>query len=111
MKLNHEDYGDMRVIRVMEDRIDAACAIEFKEKVRNILREDIPRVILDLSAVSFIDSSGLGAVVAVRKLLGAQRNLELSCLSKTVARVFKLTRMDSVFIIHDALPLDLQNAM
>ncbi len=58
------------------------------------------RVVLDLSSVGFLDSSGLGAVVAVMKALGPVRRLELSGLTPTVEKVFRLTRMDSVFIIH-----------
>ncbi len=36
------------------------------------------RIVLDLSRVGFIDSSGLGALVAVRKLVTGDRVLELA---------------------------------
>jgi anti-sigma B factor antagonist len=67
-------------------------------------------VVLDMSNVGFLDSSGLGAVVAVMKALGPIRRLELSGLSPTVEKVFRLTRMDSVFIIHKTLPEALRRA-
>jgi anti-sigma B factor antagonist len=54
--------------------------------------------------VAFLDSSGLGAVVAVKKLMGPDRRLDLACLTPAVDKVFRLTRMDSVFTIHAALP-------
>ncbi len=50
------------------------------------------------------NSSGLGAVVAVRKFLGPDRVLELAGLTPAVEKVFRLTRMDSVFVIHPELP-------
>jgi len=59
-----------------------------------------PRVVLDLARVKFLDSSGLGAIVAVRKLLGPDRVMELSSLTPTVEKVFRLTRMDTIFTIH-----------
>jgi anti-sigma B factor antagonist len=59
-----------------------------------------PRVVLDLAQVKFLDSSGLGAIVAVKKLLGPDRVLELSGLTPTVEKVFRLTRMDTIFTIH-----------
>jgi len=43
-------------------------------------------------------------VVAVMKLLGPDRTLELACLTPTVEKVFRLTRMDSVFVIHPKVP-------
>jgi anti-sigma B factor antagonist len=94
----------------MQDRIDAAGAIQFKDKMRELTQSPAPRVVLDMSRVAFLDSSGLGAVVAVLKALGPDRKLELSGLSATVQKVFRLTRMDSVFTIHDQVPDGLRHA-
>lgn len=88
------------LIKVNEHRIDAAVAIEFKEAVRGAADGLEGTVILDLGNVTFLDSSGLGAVVAVMKLLGPQRPLHLAALTPPVAKVFRLTRMDSIFTIH-----------
>jgi anti-sigma B factor antagonist len=90
---------------VNESRIDAACAIEFKEAVRLLADRGQGALILDLSAVVFLDSSGLGAVVSVMKLLGGHRRLELAGLTANVAKVFRLTRMDGIFTIHPQPPL------
>ena len=54
-------------------------------------------VILDLQQVQFVDSSGLGAIVASMKAMGKGRTLALAGLNPTVEKVFRLTRMDSVF--------------
>ena len=82
------------MIRVTDDRIDAASAIQFKESMREIVSPPSVRVVLDMPNVGFLDSSGLGAVVAVMKSLGPVRRLELSGLTHTVEKVFHLTRMD-----------------
>lgn len=109
MKLESEHRGNILVIRAVNDRIDAAGAIQFKERMREIVEEPSERVVLDLSNVMFLDSSGLGAVVSVMKALGPVRRLELSGLTPTVEKVLRLTRMDSVFIIHKALPEELRH--
>lgn len=98
------------VIRVLDTRIDAASAIEFKEAVRQAAQAPGSPVILDLSQVAFIDSSGLGALVAVLKLLGPDRPLQLAAAQPNVSKVFRLTRMDSVFTIHDSVPTGLRAA-
>ncbi|WP_136683390.1 STAS domain-containing protein [Falsirhodobacter xinxiangensis] len=103
MDLSAEVRDGALIVRVLEDRIDAASAIGFKDRMREVIADPSPVVVLDLSRVSFLDSSGLGAVVAVMKLV-APRRLELAALSPTVAKVFRLTRMDSVFTIHADSP-------
>ncbi len=110
MDLKTEVQGDLLIVRALDDRIDAAGAIQFKEEMRTICQNPQPRVMLDLSRVAFLDSSGLGAVVAVMKLLGPGRRLELAGLTPTVAKVFRLTRMDTVFTIHDSVAFGMQKA-
>lgn len=109
--LEVEQRDDMQVVRVVVDRIDAASAIQFKDQMRELACGEGKRVILDLSGVGFIDSSGLGAVVAVLKLLAPERRLELAGLTPNVQKVFRLTRMDGIFLIHPAVPNDAQDAM
>ena len=99
MSLTSRTMGDVSVVNVDVDRIDAAIAIQFKEDMR-AATQDGARVILDLSKVDFIDSSGLGAIVAIRKQLGEERQLDLAGLTSTVKKVFQLTRMDTVFKIY-----------
>ncbi len=103
MQLQTETRPNLISVKVLEDRIDAATAIQFKEKMRDLTRDGPPRVVLDLARVQFLDSSGLGAIVAVKKLLGPDRALELASLTPTVEKVFRLTRMDSIFAIHPSL--------
>lgn len=111
MELGVETQGNLMVVHVMEDRIDAAVAIQFKDRMRDLLANAPATVMLDLQRVGFLDSSGLGAVVAVMKLLGPDRRLELAGLTPTVQKVFRLTRMDSVFTIHPAVPDALRDAV
>jgi anti-sigma B factor antagonist len=111
MQIRTEVSGDMLVVTALEDRIDAAGAIQFKERMREAVANPAPRVVLDLSAVTFLDSSGLGAVVAVMKLLGPARKLELAGLTPTVEKVFRLTRMDTIFTLHPCVPRSLRNAV
>ncbi len=100
MQLIHKDFDGTRLIEVAEERIDAAVAIRFKDQMRALTCDGPERVVLDLSRVNFLDSSGLGAVVGAMKQVGQGRRLELAGLTPTVQKVFKLTRMDSVFTIH-----------
>lgn len=103
MTLTSTDRNGARIITVDAARIDAAMAIQFKEDMRQQTDAGPERVILDLSQVEFIDSSGLGAIVAAMKQLGDGRRLELAGLTPMVDKVFRLTRMDTVFSLHATL--------
>ncbi len=103
MNLRSETRGACLVIAVGADRIDAATAVQFKDEMRLAITDEAERVLLDMSAVDSIDSSGLGAIVSVMKYLGADRRLELASLSHKVQTVFRLTRMDAVITIHESL--------
>ncbi|WP_099825766.1 STAS domain-containing protein [Oceaniglobus indicus] len=101
MQLNTEIDGDLLIVTVGEDRVDAAVALDFKERMRDLTQDAPARVVLDLGHVRFLDSSGLGAVIGAMKQLGSRRRLELAGLNPAVQKVFRLTRMDSIFVIHD----------
>ena len=100
MELGVEARGDVTLVRPDQARLDAMVAVQFKDRMKAAVEDAASRVVLDLSGVGFLDSSGLGAVVAVQRFLRAGQRLELAGLTPAVARVFRLTRMDQIFTIH-----------
>jgi anti-sigma B factor antagonist len=98
------ESGPALVIELMESRLDASVALGFKDTIRDAIVHPGSPVILGMGRVEFLDSSGLGAIVGVMKLLGSERPLELAALRPSVMKVFRLTRMDTVLRIHDQMP-------
>ncbi|MBU3029146.1 STAS domain-containing protein [Paracoccus marinaquae] len=90
------------VITIAETRIDAAIATRFKDKLREIIIRHRKPVEMRMAAVDFMDSSGLGAMIALRKALPEDLPMVLQDLTPNVERVFRLTRMDTVFHIRPA---------
>ena len=103
MEFSTRTEDSLRIVSVQDNRIDAAVAIEFKDAMRAQTDGGPDLIVLDLSQVDFIDSSGLGAIVAAMKHMGADRKLALAGFTPTVQRVFQLTRMDSVFSVFPTL--------
>ena len=103
MNIESDPQGGDLLITVGEPRIDAAGSVAFKERIRALVHDSSGRVVIDLGRVEFLDSSGLGALVAVMKMLGGRR-LELARCGVAVTKVLSLTRMDKVFVLHDAVP-------
>jgi anti-sigma B factor antagonist len=100
MKLDVTEVAGDLLVRVLDERIDAAAAVQFRDAMRSAMEAGHRRVVLDLTRVSFVDSSGLGAIIAVLKHLGNARTLELASLQPAVAKVFRLTRLDEIVKVH-----------
>ena len=103
MNLQSTTHRNYRSITVNAERIDASVAIQFKDAMRAEAEGGPDRVVLDLGQVKFIDSSGLGAIVASMKQLGSGQCLELAGLTPNVEKVFRLTRMDTIFTLFSTL--------
>lgn len=103
MELTSAKEPGLQIVTVQDQRIDAAVALQFKDQMREITNDLSDPVLLDLHNVAFIDSSGLGAIVAAMKHLAPDRKLVLAGLTPTVEKVFKLTRMDTVFGVHQTV--------
>ncbi len=100
MKFERQEHGAITHIKLEETRLDAAQSIRFKEAVREIVDEGVTHILLDMGAVNFMDSSGLGALVSMMKYMGTEKKFELTGLTPMVEKVFKLTRMDEVFQVY-----------
>ncbi|SDZ05965.1 anti-sigma B factor antagonist [Jannaschia faecimaris] len=103
MLTTHRPNGSIVVLNVQVPRIDAAISMAFKEQARQVIQNETGRVVLDLRKVEFLDSSGLGTLVAIMKMLDGGRRLELASCGDAVRKVLTLTRMDSVFVLHASL--------
>ncbi len=100
MNLQSRTEDGILVLTPDTTRIDASSAVYLKDQFRASTEGVSGRIVMDLGDVNFVDSSGLGAIVSALKVL-KDRKLELAGLTPVVAKVFKLTCMDQVFIIHN----------
>jgi anti-sigma B factor antagonist len=97
MKFGERKVGANVVVEVHEPRLGADKATAFKEVVGRY-REvgDSGSIILDLSQVVFIDSSGLGAILSILKRMPKGTDLVICGATEPVMSMFKLTRLDRV---------------
>ncbi len=78
--------------------LDGLQANQLRQQVSELVASGNNLVLLDLADVNFIDSSGLGALIAVLKMLRtAGGDLYLCSLAAPVKHLFMLTRMDGIF--------------
>jgi anti-sigma B factor antagonist len=100
MDIAVDKIGSIAVATVPADELDASNAGEFKRDIAPVL-EDNTRLVLDLSRLRFVDSSGLGAMLSCLRQLGAKGgDLKLCGMSKQVRGLFELVRMHRIFDIY-----------
>mgnify|MGYP005838826089 CR=1 FL=1 len=81
--------------------VDIYTAPRFKESLLELLDSGVSRVVVDLSEVTFIDSTALGVLIGgVRRLHDRDGRLSLVVASRPVERVLTVTGLDRVFAIH-----------
>lgn len=100
MELSIDTADDVAIATPFVDELDAGNTAEFKQHMATVLGEH-RKVIIDLSRVRFIDSSGLGAMLScLRQLSEKSGTLKLCSLSKAVCAAFELVRLHRVLDIY-----------
>ena len=94
IELDNEDGA--LVVRPLDTRIDAHVAGAFRTALITQIEAGHRNVIIDLARVTFIDSSGLGAVVSALKRIGRDGDLRVRSLTDGVRTMFELTRLNRV---------------
>jgi len=94
------NQGDW-VVMAVSGEVDMATGPALRDNLLSVLAAGTHRIVLDLSAITFMDSSGLGA------LLGSQRRarllegeIRLAAPSERVVEILRLTNLDRVFDVH-----------
>ncbi len=88
---------DITVIDVDVDRLDAAAAPAVKTRLQTRMHGSARKVVLNLERVAFMDSTGLGVLVSLVKMLGKDGAIAVAGVQPPVRRLFELTRLDTVF--------------
>ncbi len=102
MKINSRDIGTIHLLEI-EGEADAEHASYLKKFLAKT-KEGAGGVVLDLSRVSFIDSTGLRILISLMRQLKEQhRHLKLAALQDEVRSIFEITRLYKVFELSDTV--------
>jgi anti-sigma B factor antagonist len=99
--VSSERAGDGLGIVVLSGEVDIYTAPQFKERMLELLDAGVDKLVVDLSSVTFIDSTALGVLIGgVRRVRTAGGAMALVVTSRSVERVLSITGLDRVFTIH-----------
>jgi anti-sigma B factor antagonist len=100
MEIAVEKVNDVAILTPRVEFLDASNYQEFKQAVEPALMEN-RKVVLDITHLRFVDSSGLGAILScLRKMAASGGDLKLYCEKcKPVRMFFELVRMNRIIDI------------
>jgi len=104
-ELGEESAGDGAHIIRLSGEIHVSTAPEFTQRLSAAIDSGKTAIVLDMSGVEFIDSTGLSVLLNGLRLVTAMRGrMAIVCANPTVLRLFHITNLDATFDIFDDRP-------
>ena len=100
MSIQRIDHDAVTVVRPGDERLDIAVASDFRNALLELIEDGRRNLVVDLGDVSFIDSSGLGALVSALKTLkanGGNGDIRLAQVQEPVVSLLEIIRLNRVF--------------
>jgi anti-sigma B factor antagonist len=84
--------------------LDVYTSPLLQERLVEVLKDGSSSIVLDLSAVTFLDSTGLGVLITgLKRCRSAEGDLVLVTAQPNVLKVLEITGLNDVFQVHDSV--------
>jgi anti-sigma B factor antagonist len=104
MRIDIDDSGGDVVVVSVEGDVDLSTSRELQGELRRVMGNQPRKLIVDLSDVPYMDSSGVATLVETMQLARrGETRLVLASMKEKVRSIFEIARLDSVFTIVDDL--------
>jgi len=101
MELVKERRGDIHIMRVREGKLTYPVLSTFFSEVRQLVDDGAARLVLDLQAVTYIDSASIGCLMDIHRLLADRGGcVRLSGLQPRVETMLSMTGVHKIVDIH-----------
>ncbi len=91
-------------VLAVSGEVDVYTAPRLREKLVELVSQGNYRIVVDLEAVEFLDSTGLGVLVGgLKRVRTHDGSLSLVCTQQRILKVFDITGLNKVFTIHDTV--------
>lgn len=112
MEIDVEKDNGATIVRPTGDRLDIEVAGDFRAKLLSLIEQGNRHLVVDLNDVTFIDSSGLGALVSALKTLkrtGDAGDVRLARVQPPVVSLLEIIRLNRVFTSYPSVELAIQS--
>lgn len=101
MRLEQREVGNFMLIKLLELRLDSTKIDTFKQIMTDFVERGKLFFLFDLTNLRYIDSRGLGALIAVKEWLDGKGEIVLCGANGAVGNFLRLARMNKIFRIFD----------
>lgn len=103
LEVDVSEHGDFRVLAA-KGEVDVFTAPKLREQMIDLVEQGHFHLIVDLSGVDFLDSTGLGVLVGgLKRVKTHDGSLRLVCSNERILKVFSITGLTSIFPIHSTI--------
>lgn len=100
LSVSQTSAGNVPILAV-NGEVDVYSAQALKDRIGELIQSGQTTLIVDLTGVAFLDSTGLGALVEARAATTeAGGSLPIVCNQERILKLFTITGLDGVFTIH-----------
>lgn len=93
---------DGKTVIAVSGEIDVYTAPKLRDKITELVGTGVYDLVIDLSEVDFLDSTGLGVLVGgLKKVRAHDGSLALVCHQDRLLKIFRITGLSKVFAIHE----------
>lgn len=101
MQLTVEEHGEVRIVRVQEAKMTYPGLSSFFGAVRALVEGGTRRLVLDLQAVSYVDSATIGCLLDIHRLLQEQSGaMKLAALQPRVETMLSMTGVHKIIALY-----------
>ena len=94
---------DGTTIVAVGGEIDVYTAPKLRDRITELVADGVFTIVIDMESVEFLDSTGLGVLVGgLKKVRAHDGSLELICTQDRLLKIFRITGLAKVFVIHDS---------
>jgi anti-sigma B factor antagonist len=95
---------DSCVVLGVKGEVDLANASDLRERLFELVSDGHRRIVVDFTETEFLDSTGLGALVAgLKRLRAHEGEMRLVCTTARVRKVFEITHIDRVLPLYESV--------
>ena len=88
----------------LKGELDLSTVAKVQDELRRVEESQPPVVVLDLSRLTFLDSTGLGVLVGgLKRVRAHEGSLRLVCTQERILKIFRITGLTKVFPIHTSV--------
>ncbi|MEM9896017.1 MAG: STAS domain-containing protein [Bacteroidota bacterium] len=96
MNFKVESYDNYSIAKIEEEKLDSTLAPELKSEMLNLAQEGVKSLVIDMSPVKYVDSSGLSALLVGNRSFSETGAFVLFGINDHVMKLIKISQLDKV---------------